>query len=588
MRPKLINLFMWAYQPHFRLRVESCMNGVMEELGVPEAAAECVLVGARIPGRRNPHGVCVEPEDGKWPLDLFDGLLDEIETQVAQHPLQSVFYTDEPSMRDKPENIRRDSVRRAVQAALNAYDSTNGVRSFTGPPAPIGDHYVVPVLQLPEELFERFRPLQNPVMDDEITGHPSLVHAAVFETLTEAHEELVRPDPGRYFGSRFRSREEIARRAGASFMRTPGLAIRDPLRGNRDLFEQFNSISSLMYEGARGTGRLLLAEPGGDAVTMFLSFAAPVPFREHRWSRKVLQMASSDTALVADCEKVFGLGQIADGVDPWVTQSVFTVDFLDHYQWRLCCGEQTMLVSRYGVPALPRREEFPRGPLLDTYRRLFPEVGEDDVRRFRGLFDAAVGARHGSMLVVATDAEREAERLQGQGTRVEPVRLTPDLYRQVSRIDGTVIIDPRGVCHAVGVILDGAARPEGTPARGARYNSGMRYVRATDASRLAIIVSDDQTVDVIPILRPRIRRSATHEAIADLEAATHHEYHEAIYWLDRHRFYLAKEQCERINVALERIGQERLESGEIIQVWKKFSPHPEMDDSYFEDGDGGP
>ena len=140
-----------------------------------------------------PHGVCVEPEDGKWPLDLFDGLLDEIETQVAQHPLQSVFYTDEPSMRDKPENIRRDSVRRAVQAALNAYDSTNGVRSFTGPPAPIGDHYVVPVLQLPEELFERFRPLQNPVMDDEITGHPSLVHAAVFETLTEAHEELVRP-----------------------------------------------------------------------------------------------------------------------------------------------------------------------------------------------------------------------------------------------------------------------------------------------------------------------------------------------------------------------------------------------------------
>ena len=41
MRPKLINLFMWAYQPHFRLRVESCMNGVMEELGVPEAAAGC-------------------------------------------------------------------------------------------------------------------------------------------------------------------------------------------------------------------------------------------------------------------------------------------------------------------------------------------------------------------------------------------------------------------------------------------------------------------------------------------------------------------------------------------------------------------
>ena len=207
------------------------------------------------------------------------------------------------------------------------------------------------------------------------------------------------------------------------------------------------------------------------------------------------------------------------------------------------------------------------------------------MRGFHGLFDAAVRARHGSMLVVAADAEREAERLQGQGTRVEPVRLTPDLYQRVSRIDGTVIIDPRCVCHAVGVILDGAARPEGTPARGARYNSGMRYVRRTGAPRLAIIVSDDQTVDVIPLLRPRIRRSDIGEAIEDLEAATHHEYHDAIHRLDRHRFYLTKEQCNRVNDALGRIGRERLEGGEIRVVWKRFSPNPELDDSYFEDGE---
>lgn len=96
MRGKSINLFMWGYQPHFRLRFESCMNNVMEELGVPETGAECLLVGEKITGGENPNDVCVEPEDGKWPIHLFDGLLDMIEEEVADHPLQNMFYGDEP------------------------------------------------------------------------------------------------------------------------------------------------------------------------------------------------------------------------------------------------------------------------------------------------------------------------------------------------------------------------------------------------------------------------------------------------------------------------------------------------------------
>ena len=158
MRGKPIHLFMWGYQPHFRLRFESLMNNAMKELGVPESGSECLLVGAKIPGRENPNDVCVEPEDGKWPIDIFEGLLDLIEAEVADHPLQNTYYGDEPSMRDKPENIRRDSVRMAVQKVLNSYDSVHGVRSFAGGPAPVDGYYVVPVLQLPRELFERFRP----------------------------------------------------------------------------------------------------------------------------------------------------------------------------------------------------------------------------------------------------------------------------------------------------------------------------------------------------------------------------------------------------------------------------------------------
>ena len=577
MKGKLISLFMWGYQQHFRSVFKSCMNGVMEELGVPEARAECLLVGVKIPDRENPNDVCVEPEDGKWPIDLFDGLLDVIKTEVANHPSRDIFYSDELSRQDNLEYIHRDSVRRAVQKALDAYDSEHGVRSFAGRPAPVNDYYVVSVLQLQSELFKRFPPLREIAPVD---GYASLIHAAVAEVLAEAHDALLRPDPGQDLGGRLRSPEEIVRRAAAWFTYTLGVAIGDIFHGHQ-IFERFNLISSLMYEGTKGTGRLLLAKPDGGAVDILLKLAEPVPFRKSRWSRKVLQIASSETALIANCEKVFGLGKVAAGVVPWASQNVFEIEFLDHYHWRLSCGDKVLLVSKYGAPSLPQ-EKFPRVRLLDTYQRLFPEAGEEDVAHFGALFEAAVDQHHGSMLIVAKDAELEAARLQGQGTRIDPTKLTPDLYRQISGIDGAAIIDPHGVCHAIGVILDGQARPECTPSRGSRYNSGIRYVNATEITRLAVVVSDDRTVDVIPVLRPRIKRLAIDEALAELEAATWDNYHTVINWLDDHRFYLNQVQCDRINAALKRIYSEPREGREIKIILDKFSPDPSLNDSYFE------
>ena len=92
-------------------------------------------------------------------------------------------------------------------------------------------------------------------------------------------------------------------------------------------------------------------------------------------------------------------------------------------------------------------------------------------------------------------------------------------------------------------------------------------------------------VDVIPTLRPRIKRSAIDVAISDLESSSSEDHHSAICWLDRHRFYLGQGECDRINVALKRIASERPEVGEIRVQWTEFSPHPDLDDSYFETDD---
>ena len=581
MKGKSIKLFMWGYQPHFRFEIEFCMNEVMKKFGVSEAGVECLLVGARIPGHQNPNGICVEPEDGKWPVTLFDGLLDTIEQEVLTHPLQKMFYSDGPSMQDKPGNIRRDVVRIAVQKALDTYDTEHAVRSFAGMPAPVNDHYVVPVIQLPDELFERFHVLREPISDGYVTGHPSLIHAAVSAVLAEAYDELLRPDPGRNSGRQMRSSKEVVLRAAESFMSTLRVITNPKGYGAPNLFERFNLISSLMYEGTEGTGRLLLAKPESKSANILLKFAEPISFREPRWCRKVLQMALSETALVADCERIFGLGTVAAGIDPWVSQDTFEIEFIEHYHWRLLCGEKVMLVSRHGSPSLPQ-EKFSQSRLLDIYQRLFPKATKEDAANFILLFKAAVKQHHGSMLIIAEDAEAEADRLRSQGTKIEPTRLTPDFYCHASAIDGAIIIDPCSVCHAIGVILDGPACPGNTPSRGSRYNSGIQYVNATDTSRLAIVVSDDGTVDVVPLLRPQIKRSAINKAITNLEAANKDNYHSAVNWLDKHRFYLSQVQCDRVNAALERIRDEPRETGEFWRIWSKFLTHPEMNDSYFE------
>ena len=62
-------------------------------------------------------------------------------------------------------------------------------------------------------------------------------------------------------------------------------------------------------------------------------------------------------------------------------------------------------------------------------------------------------------------------------------------------------------------------------------------------------------VDVIPTLRPQIKRSVIDVTIADLESSSSEDYHSAIYWLDRHRFYLDQGECDRINVALQENSQ---------------------------------
>ncbi|VVE05453.1 hypothetical protein PIN31009_02341 [Pandoraea iniqua] len=577
-----LSLFMWGYQPHFRHSIEYLAREVLKRLGISVDAA-ALLVGVRRPGHVNPNPVCIEPADGQWPLVLFDELVSDVEKIYSNHHLQTMFYGDEASMRDKPEWMRRDSVTTAVRRALIPFDERQGVRSFVGQARPVGDFYVAPVIQVPETLFRKFPPLKARVPKDKFdrgSGYPSLIHAALSTVLDEATSALEGPDPGRSVRGEMRKADEIVRLAAKAFMHTPGLAISDRYMYT-DLFDRLNLISSLLYEGARGVGRLLLANSQHPGIEYLLRFQTPVRIHDPRWTRKVLQLAGPSAALVADSEYVYGLGHLLSSHDQ-EDQSVFTIDFLDHYTWELRSGELVLLRSLYGEPSLPS-EIIESDVFISNLARMFPTSTEATRTRFWQLFNAAAHQKMGSMIVIAEDAESEALRLDAQGTSIQPVALSVELLLQASAIDGSILIDPQGYCHAIGVILDGLANDQCTPSRGSRFNSAVRYVRSGTARRLAIIVSEDRTVDVFPVVRARQSRKEIDDYVSALVAASVDNYHVSMNWLYSHRFYLNPQQCIDINAALARLDAAPREVGEIRFLRDPFSVDPEFDDSYLID-----
>ena len=573
-----IKLFMWGYQSHFRVCLEHLGKKLFETVGI-DVQPVVLLVGARRPDSDDRNAVCVEPEDGECSIDVFDGLLEDIERTIEQHPMQTMLYSDERSMREKPERIQRDSVKKAVAHALKPYDSVRQVRSFCGTAAPVGEFYVVPVMQVPLKISKAFPSLSKAIGNDIVYGHRGFIQAAMSELLSDATADLQRDEPGRDFCEQMRSAREIARAAAESFMMTPGMAVGDNLWSG--LFERFNMISSLLYEGTQGRGRILLADPENRDLEWMLTLKVPVPIQQTRWARKVLQMATTDLALIADGERIYGLGNVSDKHEA-SSEDIFEIDFLEHYDWQIRCGKDVLLRSTYGEPKCPQKT-VDRDLFIDNFSRLFHSATVEDADRIWELFVVAEAQEHGSMIVVAEDAVEEAARFARQGTGVRRTLMTKDLLRRVSNIDGTIILDPSGYCHAIGVILDGPANERCTPSRGARFNSGIRYVGATEKPRLAIVVSEDRTVDIIPPLRPQISRATLHATINSLEKATLDDFHQHREWLDQHRFYLNKQECGRVNAALDRLENLALEVGQIYIVTPRFTSNSEMNETYFLD-----
>ena len=102
---------------------------------------------------------------------------------------------------------------------------------------------------------------------------------------------------------------------------------------------------------------------------------------------------------------------------------------------------------------------------------------------------------------------------------------------------------------------------------------------------MAVVVSEDGTVDIVPDLRPQIARDALGGPLDELREIADEQTLTAAVSIKlspgsmTSRFYLSERMCEEVN-QLNREINSRLSSDVIRIVYSEFAPHPEMNESF--------
>jgi hypothetical protein len=536
------------------------------------------LVGSLLRDRTDRYPLCVEAGEIGYHPDHFvdiDGIVADVE---AEDP-ERMAIVSEPHARKRFERHRaREYRRKAIIKLVDAAELSEGHSSFCSHPSEVEDFLVFVVFQLNRERFDSHYRLQHENRSRHRVS-TSLLDAAITEFLIDCASALSKPDPGADLGG-FRGAAETLRAAGNRLMGTP------PWNSGgipNELFQTCATIASLKYEGEAGAGVLAVGPVDHPNLKPILSLTNAVSLRAYRAVRKLLQLASSELCLIADSEEIRSIGEIVGQYDQ-SREDLFIIAFVKHHVWELRHADNVLMRVSYGEPRLPQpkfREEKFRSDLA----RIFTGIELTAIDDFTELARIASEQRHGTMLVISAAAESEASRLDTQCTRIRPTKLTPDVLSMVTAIDGAVLVDTGAVCHAIGVILDGLATKRGNSARGARYNSAIRYVENSEAPTIAVVFSEDGTIDFIPDLMPQIHRSLLGESLAQFreiataEVIDFKSYNRLMGWFDEHRFYLANETCEELN-HLKHEAESRW-TGDIRVVYADFVASEGLDDSYF-------
>ena len=317
------------------------------------------------------------------------------------------------------------------------------------------------------------RPLKIPYLT-KFTSGVSLHDEVIAEFLRRVDRQVYLPDPGCDY---LFDEADLHLVTVAARRFVDGTTYRATQRP-ADLFDMVNEFSSMTYERAGAGGQLVISDLHTLQEHLQIRFQKPVPLRESRSMRKLLELSDKDTSVLPTT------------IAPMVWDLRLLPPLQSKFQSRVMLGgvvpckddnlpRVTNGQAHYRSRQLPAK--FPRN--CPTYRR------KCRIDRIWEVIQAAQESRHGSTIVISADPQGETKRLSGQALPITPDYLDPRLLVRLGDVDGAILIGTDSRCHAFGVILDGIAGAQGDRARGSRFNSAVRYQQTTEAPSVIVVIS---------------------------------------------------------------------------------------------------
>ena len=574
---KKINQFMWAFQHTFRSGVEYETQEILSHIGLRTNDKVKVLLIGLAAEDNLIHQVCIEPENGLLVVDDLRSVRKRTEDIRKADPEFGMLDTNARVLENRTRGLLLRSRAHAIAEAIQESGKFEGLSFFVSNSTPVEGYDVHTCVGIPCEALESVPRFNNPRKANYHGRHieESFVQAIVNTCLGRADRALYLPNPGEGLNA-LGDRIDIVRGSAERFVRGVVFAL-TPLP--RDLFRLANEVSSLTYERSGARGHLVVTESDNLSNKLKVTFQVPVRLNQTRSVRKVLELTDETKALLTDGVDVYGLGECNSAPD------VAKVVIEGHARWSLSVDDTTLMKVNYGNAILPK-QIIDKGLFRDIAERT---VGAVEVERIWGIFQCALNNDHGTTIVISEDPASEITRLAREALPIKPEFLDHKDVAQLGRVDGAILLGSDGRCYAFGVILDGPATSSGDRARGARFNSSVRYQQASKIGTMVIVISDDGTVDVVPNLMPRVRRQEVEDAVQAFCGYSGVEDNDGEEWargnrrVEALRFYLNGEQCDRVNESYEREMDSRFESVGIKSIRERLQPHPDLNDSYFSD-----
>lgn len=578
------NFYIWGFQPHFATGILTEGQRIFGKVD-SNLLSDVFVVAIKLDGDQKFPAAVVEPPDHPMKASDFENVLVEAKQSEKSQPGPMFLHHAEDNsgqhwvkaqhaqqFRGRLQNVIRQTI-------THAYENDH-ITPFVSAGREFRGYAIFTVVLLNQRVRDELTHLRRSTNGD-YSVCTSFIDALTSQFCHQAWSALALSLDGQGYPECPRW-ESVFRSAADAFMHTP-MAVANNFNGLHNGFECCNEISALTYEKAVGHSRLLIARQDHPNVELVISFTTPIRLQNYRGVRKVLELAGPGEWLVCDSESILGLGKMTGTYDPSL-EDLFTVEFVGHAKWELRHANIPLMRVEHGIPNLPQANRQ-IDQLVDTFERVFPGLAKDHAGKFRQVAAEFTRLKHGLVMIVSEEAESEASRFSAEATGIAPVCLTGELVQRASRIDGAILVSPEGVCHGIGVILDGEVNHRGTSERGARFNSTVRYVYSQSCSCFGVVASDDGTVDQVPAYRPRVsshrlsQQVETLERVVQAEEFSERNFREHRRWFEKHAFYLDHELCERVNHLFE-LGDGRKKKTGFMLVTNKFKPHPDFDASF--------